>query len=141
MNGFAIIRALTRNAVIHSTQRKSDLFHIFYVSERVPNEEVTDRERNMQNAVNRQPRRLGKRQAGQGMTEYIIIVALIAIAAITVVSFFGGTVRNQIGGMAKELSGQSASDSIQAAKDTADTAADDAARQRNLGNYENTVSE
>ena len=86
-------------------------------------------------------RRLGKRQTGQGMTEYIIIVALIAIAAITVVSFFGGTVRNQIGGMAQELSGQSASDSIQAAQDTADAASDDAERERNLGNYENSVSQ
>lgn len=88
-----------------------------------------------------QGRRLGKRQTGQGMTEYIIIVALIAIAAITVVSFFGGTVRNQIGGMAQELSGQSASDSISAAQDTADAASDDAANERNLGNYENAVSE
>ena len=31
-------------------------------------------------------------QAGQGMTEYIIIIALIAIAAIGVYSFFGQTV-------------------------------------------------
>ena len=86
-------------------------------------------------------RRFGKRQAGQGMTEYIIIVALIAIAAITVVSFFGGTVRNQVAGMAQELSGQSASDSITAAQGTADAAATDAAEERNLGSYDNTVSQ
>ena len=96
----------------------------------------------MQNvASHTQGRRIGKRQRGQGMTEYIIIVARIAIAAITVVSFFGGTVRNQIGGLAKELSGQSASDSFQAAQGTADAAASDAERERNLGNYENTVSQ
>lgn len=88
-----------------------------------------------------QGRRFGKRQAGQGMTEYIIIVALIAIAAITVVSFFGGTVRNQVAGMAQELSGQSASDSITAAQDAADAAADDAVEQRNLGSYDNSVSQ
>jgi Flp pilus assembly pilin Flp len=34
---------------------------------------------------------LGKK--GQGMTEYIIIVALVAIAAIAVVSIFGGKIK------------------------------------------------
>ena len=43
------------------------------------------------------------RQAGQGMTEYIIIVALIAVAAIGVYSFFGSTIRNQTAGMAAEM--------------------------------------
>lgn len=84
---------------------------------------------------------LRRRQRGQGMTEYIIIVALIAIASITVVSMFGGTVRNQVGGMAKELSGQSASDSIQTAKDAADLGAGNAQVERNLGSYDNEVSE
>jgi len=45
---------------------------------------------------------------GQGMTEYIIIVALIAIAAIGVFTAFGGTIRNQVAGMAAELSGTDA---------------------------------
>ncbi len=45
------------------------------------------------------------KQLGQGMTEYIIIVALIAIAAITVYNLFGDTVRNQVGDMAAELGG------------------------------------
>ncbi len=47
------------------------------------------------------------KQLGQGMTEYIIIVALIAIAAIAVYSFFGDTVRGQMGAMTQELGGQS----------------------------------
>lgn len=47
------------------------------------------------------------RQLGQGMTEYIIIVALIAIAAIAVYSFFGDTLRSQTAAMTKELAGQS----------------------------------
>jgi len=81
-----------------------------------------------------------RNQRGQGMTEYIIIVALIAIASITVVSMFGGTVRNQIGGMAQELSGQSATESIQAAQADADTAKGDAQVERNLGSYDNQVS-
>ncbi len=46
------------------------------------------------------------KQLGQGMTEYIIIVALIAIAAIAVYSFFGDTVRGQMGAMTMELGGQ-----------------------------------
>jgi type IV pilus assembly protein PilA len=45
------------------------------------------------------------KQIGQGMTEYIIIVALIAIAAIAAYSFFGDTVRLQVGNMAAELGG------------------------------------
>lgn len=43
---------------------------------------------------------------GQGMSEYLIIVGLIAVAGIAVMGLFGGTVRNQLGGMAEELSGQ-----------------------------------
>ena len=45
------------------------------------------------------------KQLGQGMTEYIIIVALIAIAAIAVYTLFGDVVREQVGGMAAELAG------------------------------------
>jgi len=46
------------------------------------------------------------RQRGQGMTEYIIIVALIAIAAIGVYSFFGQTVRQPPATTAQEQSGK-----------------------------------
>lgn len=45
------------------------------------------------------------KQLGQGMTEYIIIVALIAIAAIAVYGIFGDTVRGQVGAMTTELAG------------------------------------
>ncbi len=48
-----------------------------------------------------------KKMLGQGMTEYIIIVALIAIAAIGVFAAFGDVVKNQVGAMAQELSGTS----------------------------------
>ena len=50
--------------------------------------------------------RAGKRQQrGQGMTEYIIITALIAIAAITVFAAFGDVIRGQTAQMASELAG------------------------------------
>ena len=54
------------------------------------------------------------KQLGQGMTEYIIIVALIAIAAITVYNLFGDTVRGQVGDMAAELGGGDSTNAAQA---------------------------
>jgi len=50
---------------------------------------------------------MGRRPRGQGMTEYIIIVALIAIAAIGVYSAFGDVVRGQTSVAAVALSGES----------------------------------
>lgn len=61
------------------------------------------------------------RQAGQGMMEYVIIVALIAVASIGIYSAFGKTLRNQTAGMAKEVSGQAAN--VAAATDAANAAA------------------
>jgi Flp pilus assembly pilin Flp len=49
-----------------------------------------------------------RRVRGQGMTEYIIIVALIAVAAIGVYNLFGKTVRNQTAGIAAALGGAGA---------------------------------
>ena len=77
-------------------------------------------------------------QRGQGMTEYIIIVALIAIAAIGVFSMFGKTVRNQAAGLAKELSGNTASTALSNATDSANGAAgraNDPAKQ-GMANYD-----
>ncbi|MGQ4582114.1 pilus assembly protein [Lysobacter sp. F60174L2] len=79
----------------------------------------------------------GRRQRGQGMTEYIIITALIAIAAIAVVTLFGGTVRNQMSGMAKELSGQSATPQIGDAKNTANQSANEAKKTKGMDAYNN----
>jgi Flp pilus assembly pilin Flp len=46
-----------------------------------------------------------KGQRGQGMTEYIIIVALIAIAAIAVIVLFGDNIRTQFGKAARAVGG------------------------------------
>lgn len=46
-----------------------------------------------------------KSQLGQGMTEYIIIVALIAIAAIGVYQAFGSVVKGQTSVAASTLGG------------------------------------
>jgi Flp pilus assembly pilin Flp len=72
------------------------------------------------------------RQLGQGMTEYIIIVALIAIAAIAVYGFFGDAIRGQVGAMTTELAGGTADMStVQGAETSAKGEQD----QRGLNNY------
>ncbi len=76
-----------------------------------------------------------KKSLGQGMTEYIIIVALIAIAAIAVFRLFGDTARNQVAGMAMELSGEDGTKAQQKASASAKAAETDANTARNLGNY------
>ena len=46
-----------------------------------------------------------KKKRGQGMTEYIIIVALIAIAAIGIITLFGDNIRRLFGMSADALAG------------------------------------
>lgn len=74
---------------------------------------------------------------GQGMTEYIIIVALIAVAAIGTYSLFGKTVRNQTAGMAAALGGDdTGAKAANATGLAAGTAAkDEAAVVRNLADF------
>jgi len=81
------------------------------------------------------------RQRGQGMTEYIIITALIAIAAIAAVTYFGGTARAQIGGMARELSGQSATEDINRAKNQGNQAHAEGTQDKTLNSYNNNTAE
>jgi Tfp pilus assembly major pilin PilA len=75
------------------------------------------------------------RNRGQGMTEYIIIVALIAVSAIGVFTFFGQTAREQVAGLATELSGENASSVIRKAAGAADDAQDQANAAKGLGSY------
>ncbi len=74
---------------------------------------------------------------GQGMTEYIIIVALISIAAIGVYNLFGKTVRNQTAAMAAGLAGQDgdAKKAIAASKKAEQDAKADASNARGLSNF------
>ncbi len=74
-------------------------------------------------------------QLGQGMTEYVIIVALIAIAAIAVYQFFGNTVRDQTAAIAQELAGGDGTAAQGNAQTAATSAEADANTRRNLGNY------
>jgi len=69
------------------------------------------------------------------MMEYVIIVALIAVAAIGIYSAFGQTVRIQTAGMAQEVSGKKAS--VEAAANASNAAAGRAndPQKQGMGGY------
>lgn len=75
---------------------------------------------------------LKKAQLGQGMVEYIIIVALVGLASIVAFKFFGDTARQQVASMSQALSGQDATnaEAVKAAKATRDNA-----NNRGLSNF------
>jgi len=77
----------------------------------------------------------GKKQRGQGMSEYIIIVALIAVGAIGVFTAFGGVIRNQVAAMAQEMSGKDGTANVTAAQTAGDAAKTSAAKVTNMGKY------
>lgn len=54
-------------------------------------------------------RKLSRKNRGQGMTEYIIIVALIAIAAVGIITVFGNNIRQLFGASVDILGGQASS--------------------------------
>ncbi|MGE8445054.1 MAG: pilus assembly protein [Comamonas sp.] len=76
-----------------------------------------------------------RKSRGQGMTEYIIILGLIAIAAIAAFSFFGQTVRSQVAGMAKEVGGESGKEGITAAQAASGKALTNAQKNMNMSTY------
>ena len=56
---------------------------------------------------------------GQGMSEYLIILALVAIATIGAVIFFADNVREQISNLATEIGGSDATVTLDAGSQTA----------------------
>jgi len=80
-------------------------------------------------------RSYSKKQRGQGMTEYIIIVALIAIAAIGIFGKFGDVVGNQMAASANELAGKSGDTLVANAGAQAVKATTAAAQENGLSNY------
>ena len=79
---------------------------------------------------------LRRRQLGQGMTEYIIIVALVAVAAIGTYQFLGKSIRGQTAGIASEIAGESAGDGIAIAEGAASEALIEADKNKGLANYD-----
>lgn len=57
--------------------------------------------------MERKQAKSGSRSKGQGLTEYIIVVALVAIAAIGIVNIFGNQLRNQFSTIITAMSGSS----------------------------------
>ena len=88
-------------------------------------------------AVTPQRKTSRRKSLGQGMTEYIVIVALVGVAAIGTYSFLGGTIRSQTAGIAQELAGQSAKDAITKAQGHADKALKNETGDKKLGSYQN----
>ena len=76
-----------------------------------------------------------KHITGQGMSEYLIIIGLVAVAGIGVMSFFGQTVQNQVAGMSQEIAGVDAAAQIANAATTAASADTSAQINTTLANY------
>jgi Flp pilus assembly pilin Flp len=76
-----------------------------------------------------------KKSLGQGMTEYIIIVGVIAVAAIGAFGFFGDTIEHQIAGMSAELSGGNGAAERALSVTSAGLGSDAAANHNDLSNY------
>lgn len=74
---------------------------------------------------------------GQGLTEYIIILALVCVASIVAVSYFGSTVKASFVSLGADLTGAAKVDR-KALVSTSQNAAQNAAQQQTtLGNYNN----
>ena len=73
-------------------------------------------------------------QNGQGMTEYIIVVALVAVAAIGTYQFFGQVLRGQTAAIAKELAGEDGTQESRVAR-TAAQATKTEIKRKSLGEF------
>jgi Flp pilus assembly pilin Flp len=80
-----------------------------------------------------------KKQLGQGMTEYIIIVALIAIGAIGVYAAFGDIVRGQTSVAASTLAGANSGQARQLVTD-GQQGANDRAQTKGLNDFESATN-
>ena len=77
-----------------------------------------------------------KNNRGQGMTEYIIIVALIAVAAIGIFRMFGDTVRGQAGVVAAEVGGQNSTQAKKNAETQAKAANTEGSTKKDLNTFQ-----
>jgi Flp pilus assembly pilin Flp len=67
-----------------------------------------------------------KRKEGQAMVEYIIIVAVVAIAALVIFGLFGDTIQKKLGGAVDELEGDdSGSSAVQSSQSHLEQLGDD----------------
>ena len=80
-------------------------------------------------------RTMRKARQGQATAEYIIIVALIAVAAIAVVSFFGDQIRNLFSHSTAKLAGDDDDDYSDDADEAAQDAMDERDDDKGLGDF------
>ncbi len=76
-----------------------------------------------------------KNVRGQGMSEYLIIVALLAVAGITTFGLLSGSARHQVASIAAEISGGSGAAQTTAATTDAGNAAADANTSRGMDQF------
>ena len=77
-----------------------------------------------------------KKQKGQGMVEYIVIVALVGLGSIAAYSFFGQSVRGQTAQMADQIAGANVKTGQTDATTAAGSATTEATSQINLKTYD-----
>jgi Flp pilus assembly pilin Flp len=77
-----------------------------------------------------------KKQLGQGMTEYIIIVALIAIGAVGVYTAFGDIVRGQTSVAASTLTGSASGGARKLVQDGQKASDERGKAKKDLSNFE-----
>jgi len=73
---------------------------------------------------------LGRNRKGQGLTEYIVVVALVAVAGIGIVNIFGNQLRNQFHTVVKAMAGSTTA-TVESLAGKAGTEAN----QKNLSTY------
>lgn len=76
------------------------------------------------------------KQAGQGMAEYIIILAVIVVAGIGIFSALGDVVGNQAAAIAVELSGTDGGAQVEAANTGAQAAVTSVGEDNRLDNFQ-----
>lgn len=74
---------------------------------------------------------------GQGLTEYAIILSLVAIAAITAASYFGDTVKSSFTALGSELSGAAEYDEVAATQAARNRSNTSITTDTTLRNYKN----
>ncbi len=88
--------------------------------------------RNLSQVSKTSPRRI----RGQGMTEYIVIVAIVALTAVVATSFFGDAIQGQFVSMGQTLTGAASTGLTDAATNNG-TAVESVKAVDDLGSYAN----
>ena len=76
------------------------------------------------------------RKSGQGMTEYIIIVAIIAIGAILIIGLFGKQIKGVFAGMGASLGGKDDQNTAVASDVTGRLETESQADEENMTTFE-----